>query len=397
MSVGAPGRSRLQVFAVEHDSLQISWSHLPLAQVTFEVGDHSIEVDATPPDWYRRTAGLRVPDGAGGPGAVTVTGLEPAGRYEICLSAAGLARKRVAVATTSSAPPGRLLSRFATISDCHFGERRVGALHRLHDPLPRPEWLDPYPVRCAVAAIDEAEKWGAQMIVAKGDLTQNGKAAEFRTAVDVLRRASVPVAVAFGNHDVRGPVSVANAVQVMEASGITAAVSTRSVDIPGARLILSHTPIPDSHAGRMSKADILEVVSAAREAEAPVVVALHHPLRRWPVETHYPPSLGWRDSVELARGLRRANRRSLVVAGHTHRNRRYHVRGVTVAEVGSTKDYPGQWAGYSLYEGGIRQVVRRVERPDAVSWAEMTARAIGGVWRWWSPGRIEDRCFTIQW
>lgn len=71
--------------------------------------------------------------------------------------------------------------------------------------------------------------------------------------------------------------------------------------------------------------------------------------------------------------------------------------GVTVAEVGSTKDYPGQWAGYSVYEGGIRQVVRRVERPDAIAWTEMTARAIGGVWKWWSPGRMEDRCWTIRW
>lgn len=391
------GRARLKVFAVEHDSLQITWSRLPKPVVTFEVGNQSIEMDATPPEWYRRAAGMRLPAGTGGPGALTLIGLQPATRYDICMSGSGLVRERVAVGTTSDAPPGRLLSRFATISDCHFGERTLGALKRLHDPRPRPESLEPYAVRCAVAAIHEAETWGAQLIAAKGDLTQDGEESEFRAATEVLGRAQVPVAVAFGNHDVRGPVRAADAADLLSENGITAAVGTTTLEVPGATLLLSHTPLPDRHAGRMSRDDVTEVVAAASDSETPVVVALHHPLRRWPVETHYPPSLRWRDSVFLAKGLREANPRSLVVAGHTHRNRRYRVKGVTVVEVGSTKDYPGQWAGYSIYEGGIRQVVRRIERPDAVAWTEMTGRAMGGIWRLWSPGRIEDRCWTIRW
>lgn len=114
------------------------------------------------------------------------------------------------------------------------------------------------------------------------------------------------------------------------------------------------------------------------------------------METHYPPSLRWRDSRRLASGLQRQNPVSIVLAGHTHRNRRYSVNGVTVVEVGSTKDYPGQWAGYSVYEGGIRQVVRRVERPDAIAWTQMTSRAIGGVWRRWSRGHMADRCWSIS-
>ena len=79
-----------------------------------------------------------------------------------------------------------------------------------------------------------------------------------------------------------------------------------------------------------------------------------------------------------------------MIAGHTHRNRRYRVRGIDVIEVGSTKDYPGQWAGYSVYEGGIRQVVRRVSQPDVIAWTEMTGRALGGLWRRWSPGSLAD-------
>ena len=385
------------MFAVEDDTVQITWSWLPVLHVTFEIAGRSIDVDATPPAWYRTFAGIRPPAGTGGPGALTIAGLEPDTSYEISMSGDGLPRRHVATANTLRPPPGRLLSRFATISDCHFGETKLGPLRRLHDPVPRPDGMEPYTVRCTTAAINEAEKWGAQTLVAKGDLTQDGEEAEFRTALDVLARAQVPVAVAFGNHDVRGPVPVAIAAEWFGATGITAAVGTLHIDIPGARLILSHTPLPDRHGGRISATDIRDVVAAAGGTDAPVVLALHHPLRRWPVETHYPPSMRWRDSRALAEGLRAANPRNLVIAGHTHRNRRYSTGGVTVVEVGSTKDYPGQWAGYAVYEGGIRQVVRRVEHPDAIAWTQMTARAIGGLWKWWSPGTLEDRCWTIRW
>ena len=49
-------------------------------------------------------------------------------------------------------------------------------------------------------------------------------------------------------------------------------------------------------------------------------------------------------------------------AGHTHRNR---VRcfattgAVPFVEVASVKDFPGTWAEYRVYEGGILQIHRR--------------------------------------
>jgi hypothetical protein len=126
-------------------------------------------------------------------------------------------------------------------------------------------------------------------------------------------------------------------------------------------------------------------------------MALHHPPSRLPIPTHYPPSIRWRDTTRLVQQVAAVNRATLMVAGHTHRNRRYVVGGLTVAEVGSTKDYPGQWAGYSVYEGGIRQVVFRVAEPSAIAWTETTRRALGGIWGWWSPGRLSDRCWTLDW
>jgi len=388
---------------VEHDSIQLSWGRLPEVGMTVEIGDRSAVVGTAAPEWYRIAGRRRLPDGCAGPGAVTIDGLLPSVTYDVVLSGVRFRRRVVARARTTDAPVGRLLSRFATISDCHFGERTFSPLHLFHDPRPRPEGLEPYTVRCAQAAISEAEAWGSELLVAKGDLTQDGKPAEISTAVEVLARAKVPVAIALGNHDVRGRMHTATA---LRAAGFEATHDGSCRDLPGVRVVLGHSPIPDRHVGSLPEAHVAQVVGLAGGGAPagggggsvpPVVVVLHHPLRRWPVDTHYPPSVRWRDSRHFASALREANPSAVVVSGHTHRNRLYRANGLLVAEVGSTKDYPGQWAGYSVYEGGIRQVVRRIERPDAIAWNEMTKRALGGVWGWWSPGTLGDRCWTLHW
>ena len=388
----------MKVFAVEHDGVQLTWGRLPSAEMTVEIDGRSFDVGSPPPDWYRLARHRRLPRGQAGPGALTVRGLSPSTTYEVVLSGKGQPRKEVARIRTMEAPPGRLLSRFATISDCHFGERSFAPLKLLHDPRPRPQGLEPYTIRCGLGAISEAEDWGAEMIVAKGDLTQNAKNAEVAIAARVLSSSKVPVAIALGNHDVRGPVDTPS---LLRAAGFAASEEASFRDLPGVRLVLGHSPIPGRHAGRLPSSHAAQVAALAGGPLAargmPAVIILHHPLRRWPVETHYPPSVNWRDSRKFASEVLTANRSVVMLSGHTHRNRLYRTAGLLVSEVGSTKDYPGQWAGYSVYDGGITQVVRRIERPDALAWNEMTRRALGGVWGWWSPGGLGDRSWTLHW
>lgn len=68
-----------------------------------------------------------------------------------------------------------------------------------------------------------------------------------------------------------------------------------------------------------------------------------------------------------------------------------------MTEVASTKDFPGVWAGYTVYEGGLTQTVRRSLDPDAMRWTEYTRRAVGGVWGLWSVGTLADRCLVLDW
>jgi hypothetical protein len=59
------------------------------------------------------------------------------------------------------------------------------------------------------------------------------------------------------------------------------------------------------------------------------------------------------------------------------------------------KDFPGAWAEYRVFEGGILQVLRRVSTPAALAWTDRTRAMFGGLYADYSFGRLEDRCFPI--
>jgi hypothetical protein len=115
------------------------------------------------------------------------------------------------------------------------------------------------------------------------------------------------------------------------------------------------------------------------------------------VSTFWPPGIPGPESDRFLRQVAAANPSTLVATGHTHRHRRHVRHGLTVAEVGSPKDYPGTWTGYAIHEGGIRQVTRRVSDPAAMRWTDSTRVSYYGLWGRWSVGTIDQRCFTLSW
>ena len=384
------------MFAVEDTSVQITWRSLPSPEVTLEVGDHVAVVTAQPPAWLRRTRRppRLVGTGAGGPGSLDVSGLEPGTDYEVCASAPGLPRRRVAQLRTLPPPPGRLLAKVATLSDCHIGAGHFGALGTIEDRTPLPPGWGPHPLRCAGAALDEAVAWGADLVVVKGDLTADSEPAEFREAGRLLATSAVPVVACLGNHDDRHRVAGA---AILADYGVSAYSSPAVRDLPGVRVVLGHTPHPRLRRGYLSAAQSRQLAALAGESAGGALVFLHHQLElsRW--RRAYPPGVATAQSRSLVAALAAAQPHSLVSGGHTHRCRRYQWGPVTITEVGSTKDYPGVWGGYAVHEGGVRQVVRRVARPSAMVWTETGAAALGGLWGRWAPGALGDRCFTVEW
>jgi hypothetical protein len=59
------------------------------------------------------------------------------------------------------------------------------------------------------------------------------------------------------------------------------------------------------------------------------------------------------------------------------------------------KDFPGAWAEYRVYEGGILQIVHRISSAEALAWTERTRAMFGGLYPSYSMGTIDDRCFAI--
>lgn len=371
------GRARFEVFAVEDTAAQLCWSSLPDREVTIRVGDAVVDI---------------VVDDHEAPGGVVVEGLPPSRALTVELRAPGARPATVAAFRTLEPPPGRLLARVATISDMHLGEPGFGILPRYRDPS---TGRDRYPYRCAEAAVREAAAWGAELLVVKGDITWSGRPGQWALAADLLRGSTMPVCAVLGNHDVvpkatDGRASLARA-------GIEVDTDPTAHDLPGLRIVLAHTADYGHRDGRIPAHDRHTIVDLAAASDLPALLALHHYPDRFAVPTRYPRGIVRDDADPLLRELGVRKPDALVVCGHSHRHRRYWRRGVEVVEVGSTKDYPGVWAGYAVHEGGIRQVVRRVLDPRAMAWTQRIESTVLGMWGPWASGRRRWRCFSKVW
>ena len=104
------------------------------------------------------------------------------------------------------------------------------------------------------------------------------------------------------------------------------------------------------------------------------------------------------DSERLVALIARRPRICGYFAGHTHRNRvrRFSATGdVPWVEVACVKDFPGAWAEYRVFEGGILQVFRRISAPQALAWSEKTRDMYGGLYEMYAFGALAERCFAI--
>ncbi len=397
----------LWVFAVEDTCAQVTWRHLAPGRARFSAGGASWEIDSD-----------------GGPGSLELDGLEPGRRHELVVELDGTTGPPLRRwFHTLGPPPGPELFRFATISDLHLGATRFGYFHTMRE---RPEPVEPHSVRATRQALADLRDWGAQLVVVKGDVTNDGRAEEWEHFARLMAATQLPYELIPGNHDNRptdrnrtarqhlrwaltgGPVVRALAGRnhgrpVSAADGLSLVgidpAPVRHLDVPGLRIVLADTTCQGRHLGSFAavREDVAALAAKAAAAGRPVFVAGHHYPMRLPWPHFWPPGVPAPDAGRFFAALHHANPCAFYTAGHTHRNRRYTRHGVTATEVGSPKDYPGVWAGYVVYDGALRQVVRRVSTPDILGWTDYTRRAALGAWGLWSPGPRHHRCFDVRW
>jgi 3',5'-cyclic-AMP phosphodiesterase len=167
-------------------------------------------------------------------------------------------------------------------------------------------------------------------------------------------------------------------------------------DLPGLRLVLVNCTVEGRGHGAVDHL-IEEVADLTGATDLPVLIAMHQHPQRFDLPWFWPPGIPGREARKFLAAVGRANHRTLVTSGHTHRNRARRHGPLVTTEVGSTKDFPGVWAGYTVYERGITQTVRRTLRPDTMRWTEYTRRAVLGIWGRWSIGTLDDRCLVLNW
>jgi len=362
---------RVRVFAVEDTTAQVCWGALPRGKVVLSAGGIDITVDSD-----------------GGPGAIVVSGLSPAARH--VLTADGRA---IATFETLAPPPGREVCRFATVTDMHLGTDTFGAVWPMKERQPPGGEL--HPLRCAKAALQEAMEWGAQALVVKGDVTAMGRLPELVLGAELLAALPVPVEVVPGNHDLK--YGAADMRGVFAQHGITIGYEPWHRDLPGIRVVMGLSAGQGLHGGQIWPDQRTTIAGLVAGAPGAAFVALHHYPQRFDRANVWPPGIPASHAAPMLEAIERANPDTIVSSGHTHRHRRHYHGTLVVTETGSTKDYPGTWTGYVIYEGGVRQVTRRVMAPDCIVWTERTRHALGGLWGEWSPGPRSHRCFTHAW
>jgi predicted phosphodiesterase len=288
------------------------------------------------------------------------------------------------------APEGELLCRFATVNDVHFGETVCGVLGGFPDGpvFSSLEGEAPYPQTMNRGAVAEMAAIDPAAVVVKGDLTSNGSRAEYQEFLDLYGPAFGPrLHHVRGNHDAYHGETFADAAPFL-------------IDLPGVRLAVIDTTIPRAASGQVTPATAEWLGDAAREADRPVLVFGHHhiwnPDNRTRPETYF--GINPDDSERLVDVVAAHSSVLGYFAGHTHRNRVVRTRRapqVRWVEVACVKDYPGAWAEYRVYEGGILQVFHRIATPDALVWTERTRAMFGGAYHDYAFGQLDDRCFWL--
>ena len=290
-------------------------------------------------------------------------------------------------------PPGELLCRFATVNDVHFGEIEAGRI----DDLPQGPIRSaapgepPYPEVMNTAAVDEMRGIDPVAVIVKGDLSADGTDSEWEAFERWYRGAfGEQLFVVRGNHD-------AYRHQARYAGD-------QWIELPGVHVALLDTTIPGATTGTIGPHQLEWLDDRCGGADTPVIVMGHH--QQWigidEASARSDDYFGLHPDPSDALVELVARRRAVVAyaAGHTHRHRVRPMRRSQVPsiEVGCTKDFPGTWAEYRVYEGGIMQVVHRMSTPDALAWSE-SCRGLyadfGTDYATYALGDLHDRCFVL--
>ncbi|MEL7155600.1 MAG: phosphodiesterase [Actinomycetota bacterium] len=196
----------------------------------------------------------------------------------------------------------------AQITDTHI----VEAGDRLHDRVDASGML--------AAAVDHVNAMDPlpDLVVASGDLVNDGRPAQYEELARLLAPLQPPLLPIAGNHDDRAALRAALPQAPVDPGGDPAAPMDAVIDDWPLRLVTLDTTVPGLHGGRIRPAQMQWLDRVLTEgADRPTLIVQHHP----PFET----GIAWMDGYGLAdHGLEaevvgRHPQVVGVVCGHLHR------------------------------------------------------------------------------
>lgn len=291
-------------------------------------------------------------------------------------------------ARTLPRPSGDLLCRFATVNDVHFGEVECGRMDgRTDGPIQRRATHEsPHPELMNRAAVDEITAIDPVAVLVKGDLTLDGTDEEFEAFEACYRPAfGDRLHVVRGNHDAYHDQGRYD--------------RDLWIELPGISVALMDTVIATETTGAFTPDQITWLDDKVASTDSRVLVMGHH--QQWVDGKRSDDYFGLHpdSSDALDRVTSRHPNVLGYTAGHTHRHRvRRMPCGAPTVEVGTIKDFPGTWAEYRVYEGGVMQIVHRVSDPDALAWSERCRGLyadFGMHYESYALGSLDQRCFVF--
>jgi 3',5'-cyclic-AMP phosphodiesterase len=191
-------------------------------------------------------------------------------------------------------------------------------LAQISDPHIRVGPGDRDPAAALSAAVAGVAAFAPDAVVITGDLTEDGRDAEYARVLELLAPLRQPVHVLPGNHDGRDALRAA--MKPPADPDCPAPFVQYTAAFGRLRLVVCDTIVAGSDGGRMCDERLAWLEARlADDRETPTVVAMHHP----PLVTGVPAmdaiGLAGETRTALAAMLREAPNVRRVVAGHVHR------------------------------------------------------------------------------
>jgi 3',5'-cyclic-AMP phosphodiesterase len=316
--------------------------------------------------------------------------------------------------TTLTPPGGRHLFDFALLNDTHVGEGCAGTA--FNDPLlgssvPPCFSAPDYAGRMDAAMVQEIAGRRTPLTVINGDVTAEARPTELAEAEGIFRGLPGTVLVARGNHDrVHNDPQHASCGPDHDCFRTTFYPGRAPGRIYGSTTFRGyHFVMLDSVAGS-STGDLTDAQQnawLARDLAAhrkqPTFIFFHHPASEYadtfqeePVIFGVPPQNGGTQFLDTVA----ANPQIVgVLQAHTHRNfNTYALKAgnrTPFIENGTSKEYPGGYSIFSIYQGGYtRSYFRPRDCPFCREWTETTRQEYFGLAQHYLLGSLGTRNFS---